>query len=269
MSKGTKRASPGAEEEKDALAGIELSEEAAAALTAVNRDVQRVDIFIERQSYKLMKPVFEKRRDVVKNIDRFWAVALMNHGTFGIHCQHQADQLALTYLEDVWVARDEAEPRVFTLEFKFKENPHFKDQVLKKVYTYTQPPAPEKNTVDENGVSDVAVDFSWEHHVKAGSIKIDWKDPAKALTKLYPRESAEGDDEDPAEPGSFFNFFEHESDPFDLGLCIANDVFPEAIEYFLGNAGNGELDSDDEDSDDDDDAEEIDLEKPRAKKQKI
>ncbi|KAG6858534.1 hypothetical protein C0993_005524, partial [Termitomyces sp. T159_Od127] len=52
-----------------------------------------------------------------------------------------------------------------------------------------------------------------------------------------------------------------------MGINIASEIFPEAIDYFLGNAGGDELDSDDEE-DDDDDAEEIDLEKPRTKKQK-
>ncbi len=55
-------------------------------------------------------------------------------------------------------------------------------------------------------------------------------------------------------------------------MTIANDVFPEAIDYFLGNLG-GELsdnEADDEDEDDDDDeAEEIDLEKPRPKKPRV
>lgn len=52
-------------------------------------------------------------------------------------------------------------------------------------------------------------------------------------------------------------------------MTIANEVFPEAIEFFLGTAGGDELDSDDDDDDDEDDADEIDLEKPRAKKQKV
>ena len=52
-----------------------------------------------------------------------------------------------------------------------------------------------------------------------------------------------------------------------IGLAISNEIFPEAVDYFLGNAGGDELDSDDED-DSDDDADEIDLEKPRLKKQK-
>lgn len=50
---------------------------------------------------------------------------------------------------------------------------------------------------------------------------------------------------------------------------IGNDIFPEAIEYFLGRRSGEDLDSEEEDSEDDDDeADEIDLEKPRPKRTK-
>ena len=54
---------------------------------------------------------------------------------------------------------------------------------------------------------------------------------------------------------------------------IANDVFPEAVDWFTGKAAEAAMDiSDDEDSEvdeeDDDNAEEIDLEKPEQKKRK-
>jgi len=110
------------------------------------------------------------------------------------------------------------------------------------------------------------LDFSWERDVEAVAFKIDWKDPEKALTKLYPGEPGEEEDDMTVDAGSFFNFFEKAEDSAELGITIANDVFPEAIEYFLGQAGgDDDVDSDDEDEDDDE-AEEIDLEKPRSKK---
>lgn len=62
-------------------------------------------------------PVYEKRRAVVKAIPKFWPVALMNHGMFALHAQHNADQIALSYLEDLWLTRDSTESRCFTLEF--------------------------------------------------------------------------------------------------------------------------------------------------------
>lgn len=58
--------------------------------------------------------------------------------------------------------------------------------------------------------------------------KINWSDPEKALTKLYPRVDEPHDEEDemsgqddiPAEPGSFFNFFESADDPFGVSFLV-------------------------------------------------
>ncbi|THV06058.1 hypothetical protein K435DRAFT_712070 [Dendrothele bispora CBS 962.96] len=267
MAKGTKRASPGAEDEKNPLT-VELSEEDAVKLTVVRKEIQKTELLLERQAQRQLIPAYEKRREVVKSISKFWPLALMNHDMFSFHVQHNADQLALSYLEDLWIVRDEKEPRCFTIEFHFKENPHFTDKVLKKEYTYVPPPDAANETPDADGITDSMLNFSWASDVKASKITINWKDADKALTKLYPRETGEDDEDEPADSGSFFNFFEHEEDPFEIGLNIANEVFPEAIEYFLGEmGGDGEDDSDEED--DDDDAEEIDLEKPKTKKRKV
>lgn len=55
-----------------------------------------------------------------------------------------------------------------------------------------------------------------------------------------------------------------------LGVAIANEIFPEAMEYFKGTAVQtfSEDEDDEEDEEDDEDEEEIDLEKPRTKKQR-
>ncbi|KAF5375171.1 hypothetical protein D9758_000049 [Tetrapyrgos nigripes] len=263
---GTKRASPGAVQEKNPLTA-ELSEEDAAKLTVVRKDIQKTELLLERHAQKQLLPAYQRRREVVKTIPKFWPLALMNHAMFSFHVQHNADQLALSYLEDLWIERDEKEPRCFTLEFHFKENPHFSDKVLKKEYSYVPPPAAADEKPDADGVTDSMLDFSWERDVKASKITINWKESDKALTKLYPRESGDEDDEETGDSGSFFNFFEHEEDPYEIGLNIANEVFPEAIEYFLGENGGDDSDSDEEEEDDD--AAEIDLEKPKSKKQKV
>ncbi|KAG6889373.1 hypothetical protein C0995_001438 [Termitomyces sp. Mi166 len=268
MAKGTKRASPGAEAEKNPLTEVELSDEDAEKLRNSQRDIARVELVLERASLKKLVPAYQKRREIVKTIPKFWPVALMNHSLFAFHVQHSADQLALSYLEDVWVERDPAEPRCYTIEFTFKENPYFTDRVLKKEFKYVPPPAAAGEKPDEDGITDSMLEFSWERDVVSSGQKVNWKDADKALTKLYPRETAE-DEDDVGDPGSFFNFFEHDSDPFEMGNNVAGEIFPDAIDYFLGNAGGDELDSDDEEDDEDDDAEEIDLEKPRPKKQKV
>ena len=46
MSKGTKRASPGAEEEKNPLSNVELSDEDAKKLTQIQRDLARAELIL-------------------------------------------------------------------------------------------------------------------------------------------------------------------------------------------------------------------------------
>lgn len=41
----------------------------------------------------------------------------MRHSLFNYHAQHNADQTALSYLEDLWVEKDPNEHRCFTIEF--------------------------------------------------------------------------------------------------------------------------------------------------------
>jgi len=209
---------------------------------------------------------WEKRRQILKAIPRFWPVAMLNHPLFSIHAAHAQDQAALSHLEDVWIARNSEERRCFTIEFYFKENPYFTNSILKKEYKYVPPAPVADDKPDENGITAQMTEFAWDTNVEAQAFKIDWKDDSKNLTKLHPPVYEDGDDQ-PAEPGSFFNFFEVAKDPYDMGIVIANEIFPEIIEYFTGHPEAGE-DSDEEDSEDDEDEDEIDLEKPRTKKQR-
>ncbi|KAJ7102288.1 hypothetical protein B0H15DRAFT_875671 [Mycena belliarum] len=264
---GVKRASPGADDEKNPLANVELGDEDAQKLQQAQRDLARVELAMDRLSQTKILPAYEKRRAVVKAIPKFWPVALMNNSHVAFFAQHSADQLALSYLEDLWIVRDTMEHRCYTLEFYFKENPFFSNTVLKKVYKYNAPSVADDKP-DADGVTETMLDFSWERDVEAMPTKIDWKEPEKALTKLYPDATGEDEDDMSVDTGSFFNFFEKGPDAAELGITIANEVFPEAIEYFLGTAG-GDEDIDSDDEDDEDDAEEIDLEKPRSKKQKV
>jgi hypothetical protein len=64
--------------------------------------------------------------------------------------------------------------------------------------------------------------------------KINWKSDDKNLTKLYPMQT---DDEDEiGDPGSFFNFFEHEADPSDVS--DSGCAFPVMLRKNAGWSGN-------------------------------
>ena len=135
---GKKRASPGADIEKNPLGDIELSEAHNEKLNKISDESNRVDIalgmwrpppkyivlrliwdwvpieFLTQEKYA---PFLQKRRDVLRGIPKFWPVALTNHPIVSVHAVHHQDQVALSYLEDVWLVRDPKEKRCFTLEF--------------------------------------------------------------------------------------------------------------------------------------------------------
>ncbi len=71
----------------------------------------------ERRAQEQLTPVYQQRREALKRIPKFWPVALLKHSMFALQAQHDADRLALSHLDDVWVVRDSREPKVFTLEF--------------------------------------------------------------------------------------------------------------------------------------------------------
>ncbi|KAF8604430.1 hypothetical protein BDV93DRAFT_440861 [Ceratobasidium sp. AG-I] len=237
---------------------------------------ERAEIAVDAATLKIMRPVYEARREAVKSLPRFWGTALAQHAQLAVYMAGQDDMRALAHLTDLSIDYDTVETRAFTLIFQFSENPYFSDTVLKKQYKYTPPtgtPAPGSG-VDVNGVSDAQEAFEWESHITPQTIKIHWKDDAHNLTKLSPRVVNPDDSQDVEELGSFFNFFEHALDINELGPTIVQDVYPQALQYYRGEGEYGramvdsddEMDSEDEDSDDED--EEIDLEQPRKKKAK-
>ncbi|KAG0704139.1 hypothetical protein DFH29DRAFT_1039126 [Suillus ampliporus] len=114
---GKKRASPSTDIEKNPLANVELNNEDAQKLQDIQKDIQRVELVIERQAMHKLTPVYEKHHAIVKSIDKFWPVALMNNSMISFHVQHKINQLALSYLEDLWIVCDPKEPRCYTIEF--------------------------------------------------------------------------------------------------------------------------------------------------------
>jgi len=91
---------------------------------------------------------------------------------------------------------------------------------LKKEYKYLPPQVEDGDKIVAEGVTEKALAFDFDRHTAPQSIKIQWKDETKNLTKLYPRVTDEEDEDDMADPGSFFNFFEHADDPFNVSFLL-------------------------------------------------
>lgn len=170
--------------------------------------------------------------------------------------------------------RDSQELRKYTIEFIFNENDYLENNTLTKVFS----PKKDCPALGED-------DMRWADCLETTKSDIKWKNDKVNLCKLKPTSNPEGGSES-FEPGSFFSsFFEsdHPEVANGIGQIIADEVWPNAFDWYTGDAvASGAFDfSDDEEDDDDDEddeeeseddgAEEIDLDekdKPATKKQK-
>jgi nucleosome assembly protein 1-like 1 len=207
----------------------------------------------------------------VKGIPQFWLEALQHNEDTG-QMITEKDQEALQYLTDLKVAEVEGEDESFSLEFHFAENPFFENTLLLKTYHL------EFNPI----YGDVMFD-----HLESSEIK--WK-PGKNLTvkkitqkvgggrsgRKGGKRGGKGQTQVVEVPTqSFFNFFspdatiaalEEEEDidegeiqyvleeDYELGSLIKDQIIPNAVLWFTGEAEDedgGPEGSDDDDEDDD------------------
>jgi len=261
-----KRASPGAEGPKNP--DIDLTDDQVKMLQESQKEYDLVSLTSMLTELKKMDTLYAKRRQVVKQIPKFWPTAFFHNKFLELEAELPADRDALTFLEDIWIERNPTEPRAFKIEMHFGENPYFSNKVLVKDYSYSAP-ASADTAVDQYGLTAVQRDFDEERDIKILAANIDWKSDSKNLVKMYPRKMDVDDENDVQDRGSFFNFFADEGDDFGTGSYIV-DVYDEAIKYFFNQVDEFD-DEDVTDSDSeaaDEGNEEIDLEHPRKKAKK-
>ncbi|CAG7849243.1 SubName: Full=Related to SET protein (Protein phosphatase 2A inhibitor) {ECO:0000313/EMBL:CCA67976.1} [Serendipita indica DSM 11827] len=254
-----KRASPG----DDAAKTQDLTPELEALLDGLEKEHERLILADEFASIYKHEPFYQKRREAVRKVPDFWLRTLQNDTSFvTLYGNHREDLEALKYLEDMNVVRHKPDPRAFTLEMYFKENPYFTDKVLKKEYKLKNAPSGEQ--VD--GIYDSMLNFNPDTDLVASTTKINWRNDKVNLCKMFPRPTDEDElmDEVP-DMGTFFNFFEQAVDESDLGPHLAANVFSNPIPLFRGEIDDDEELEEESSEDEDSDAEEIDLERPKKR----
>ncbi|KAI8059564.1 hypothetical protein BC940DRAFT_313413 [Gongronella butleri] len=182
---------------------------------------------------KLMKPLWEKRRDIVKNIPNFWAEVITNSPFFE-GPGDENDVEALENLKDFHVEYDENRPNYRKVVAHFGKNGVFKNEVLTKEFTIDK---------DEGTVISKA---NVEYH--------SGKEPNNKKRK--------GDDIDADLDFNFLQWFSDDSIP--LGALLTEEVFPGALDFYRGGEDSDDLDEDIElgsDSEEDED-------EPKPKKAK-
>ncbi|KAK9325646.1 hypothetical protein V1517DRAFT_313944 [Lipomyces orientalis] len=213
-------------------------------LSKLERDFEIAELDILRYSTQKLKPLYDRRREIVEKLEKFWGIALEQMGDDIDQYITPQDAELFEYLSSIDVDRDETDPRTFTLTFRFKENPFLEDSTISKSFTYID----KKDDNEEEDSEDIT--DAGRIRYKSSKVNIKWKKD-NDLTAT------------PAgSPPSFFTFFDWENsddeskkDVFaqahEVAILIADELYPNAVKLFTEAV---------EEEDEDDEEEEIDLE---------
>ncbi|KAI5957120.1 hypothetical protein KGF54_000048 [Candida jiufengensis] len=209
---------------------------------------------------KKAQPLYYKRREILKEIEKFWYIILAENDDFVDYISPD-DLKYLEYIDDVYVnypivdetKTDKLNPRNFNITIGFGENPYLPKQSITKEF---------KIVIDENG----------EESLKSTPVSIQWPQELKKINPQLLKENSKGkqmssEDKKKYRLGmkSIFSWFSWTgSKPGkefrngeDLANLIANDLFVNALKYYTIALSLSDDQEDDEE--DTSEGEELDL----------
>ncbi|KAK9248926.1 hypothetical protein V1506DRAFT_528196 [Lipomyces tetrasporus] len=233
-------------------------------LSKLERDFEIAELDILRYSTQKLKPLYERRKEIVEKLEKFWGIALEQMGDDIDQYITPQDAELFEYLSSIDVDRDETDPRTFTLTFRFKENSFLEDSTISKTFTYI-----DKKDDNEEEDSEDITDASRIRY-KSSKVNINWKkDHDLTVTPA-------------GSPPSFFTFFDWENsddeskrDVFaqahEVAILIADELYPNAVKLFTEAVEEEDEDDEEEidlEEEEDDEEEEEEEERPRKKSRK-
>ncbi|CAO1623475.1 unnamed protein product [Sympodiomycopsis kandeliae] len=235
-------------------------------LDALKQDIIAADAEILKLHEKLFAPIHKKRDVVLSKVDGFWQQAIANCDPVSSYVDDE-DWQVLAFLKEVKVVRSAEDPRGCSITFSFKDNKFLASNEITK-----------KFVVKKDATAMGSQEFDWEQDLEPKKAEVQWKGDDVDLCKKNPVKLPTDDDMDTFEPGSFFStFFEctHPSIASNIGQAIADSLYPDAADWYTGEADSGvdffddfDEEEDEEDEEDEDDAEEIDLEEDEKRASK-
>ncbi|GBB94609.1 hypothetical protein RclHR1_02390015 [Rhizophagus clarus] len=184
--------------------GIEtIDETIAEEIKELNQELEAAELEIVKQQIRAFKPIYEKRKKVIKKIPKFWSQVLTKHIP-----QHLAndDDSVVQHIDDITVERDENSLENFKIVLSFSKNEYFKNKEL---------------------VKEFIVDADGQRKIK--STPIDWFD-GRDYTKK--RKADEEDDDQ-----SFIKWFSEEnaddSSSWELGKNFRDDIYHQALMIYM------------------------------------
>ncbi|MCE3216860.1 hypothetical protein HAX54_008652 [Datura stramonium] len=198
---------------------IETLEDIQDKLEKINEESRNEVLRIAQKYSQIRKPVFEKRNDIIKDIPNFWLMAFLRHPMLRQLVSTEEEHEVFKFLSSMEVQDSEDVKCGYTINFYFNPNPHFRNALLSKTYTFLKDGRPAKVT---------ASTIQWSE--RNGSVS-------------------------PHVEDSFFRWFSNEVNPKDdeVAALIKDELWPNPLIFFSeADEENYLHDADGEETDEED-----------------
>ncbi|KAL0273678.1 UNVERIFIED_CONTAM: hypothetical protein PYX00_006302 [Menopon gallinae] len=237
--KKTKKSSDGAntEEDSETQKALEQIDACQNEIDFLNEQASEEILKVEQKYNKLRKPHLEKRNEFIKSIPNFWVTAFINHPQISGILEEEEKE-CLHYLTKLEVEEFEDIKSGYKINFHFKTNPFFENEVLTKEFQLGTSGDP----------SSESTPIRWKEGKKLPKKSKDTKSRKRTL-----------------EQKSFFKWFTDNGDPSydDIAEVIKDDMWPNPLQYYLVpdiEVENGVEEADSDDEPDDEEEEGLDEE---------
>lgn len=237
--KKLKKSSDGAntEEDSETQKALEQIDACQNEIDFLNEQASEEILKVEQKYNKLRKPHLEKRNEFIKSIPNFWVTAFINHPQISGILEEEEKE-CLHYLTKLEVEEFEDIKSGYKINFHFKTNPFFENEVLTKEFQLGTSGDP----------SSESTPIRWKEGKKLPKKSKDTKSRKRTL-----------------EQKSFFKWFTDNGDPSydDIAEVIKDDMWPNPLQYYLVpdiEVENGVEEADSDDEPDDEEEEGLDEE---------
>jgi len=233
---------------KEVQSSIEKIDEIQNNLDSLTEKASAEILQVEQKYNKLRQPYYAKRGEMIKSIPNFWATVFINHPQVSAILGEE-DEDALQYLTSISVEEFEDIKSGYKIKFQFKKNPYFANAEIEKEFHLHDDELPSGPT----------------------STAIKWHPGKSLVAKATNGAGAKRKNEEVQ--ASFFSWFSDNPDAGmdEIGEAIKDEIWPNPLQFYLGNMDDevddedleddgGEEDEEEEDEEDGEGEEEEDLE---------
>merc|ERR1712029_666573 len=217
-------------------------------LETIEEEQSNKIIELEQKYVKIKTPIYDQRSKVIAKIPNFWSTCLLNHPQLSSMMSEEDQKVVFKYLKNISVDhtlkdikfKNEIDGKEYvkslncaiTFEWDSDNNPYFSNASLTKSYYQLM----------ENVISECET--------------IEWKPEMNLIEKCqkqFQNDAAKNENNDEELEGeSFFNWFEDNSNDEEIGCddiaeIIKEEIWPNALNYFLGNVDDEDEAGDSED----------------------